>query len=469
MPRLGGCKAIKRTRWNRADSNIHHLNNLTLATEWGILGERRQLASSHGPITQRTVPLMGNQPASHLFQPTKTMNTTESSPIEATFEIVPAELGLDSLSKNALEIAFTGFFAEARKWQEKSETITDPKQARAVRLELKTVRVNAEKTRKALKEDSLRMGKAIDGANNILLALIVPIETKLDEIEKAEERAQAARIEALREERLEVLASMNHNSSGMNLGTMSEDNWKEYLQNAKDAFEARQARAKREAEEAAAELKRQEDEREAARVETIRLREEALANAKAAQAERAAREKVEAEAKAAAEKAESDRIAAETKARKEREAIEAKAQAEREAAAAVARAEQEKRDAAAKAERDKIEAAAAEERGKALESAAVAAREKAAADAEVQRLRMIEAKRVADEKAAADAKVKAEDLAAKKAAAAPDKQRILDFAMALRTLPLPEMKSEAGKDALDRIAADLSETVQRIRDQAAAL
>jgi hypothetical protein len=54
------------------------------------------------------------------------------------------------------------------------------------------------------------MGKAIDGANNILLALIVPIEQSLEDIEKAEERRIAAIAEATRQERAEKLDTIGH-------------------------------------------------------------------------------------------------------------------------------------------------------------------------------------------------------------------------------------------------------------------
>lgn len=270
--------------------------------------------------------------------------TTETAPAqEATFEIVPAELGLEPAAKSSLELAFAGFFQRAREFSAKAKTITDPKQARALRLEIKSDRVATEKVRKSLKEDSLRMGKAIDGANNIYLALVAPIEQELDDIEKAEERAEAARIEALREERAETLDSLGHVSHGLNLGTMTEESWKEYLQQAKDVYELREARKKREAEEAAAELTRQEEEREAARLEAIRLREEAEANAAAAKAERDA---IEAEAAEERRKA----LEAAALAAKEKAAAEAEAQRLRDAEAARVKAEKDAADAKAKAE-----------------------------------------------------------------------------------------------------------------------
>src|SRR5450755_2638315 len=56
--------------------------------------------------------------------------------------------------------------------------------ARRRRLAIKAVRVEVENTRKSLKEQSLREGKAIDGMANIIKALIIPVEEHLEKQEK---------------------------------------------------------------------------------------------------------------------------------------------------------------------------------------------------------------------------------------------------------------------------------------------
>ena len=353
------------------------------------------------------------------------MNTIETP----EFEIVPADMGLEPAAKHSLEIAFTGFFSRAREIAAKAASVTEAKAARTLRLELKSERVAAEKIRKSLKEDSLRMGKAIDGANNIYLALVVPIEKQMEEIEKAEERAEATRIEAIREERAETLDSMGHVSHGVNLGAMSEPEWTAYLQQAKDVYEMRQIRAKREAEEAAAELARQEAVWEAQRLEAIRLREEAAAAAAALEAER-----------------------------KERAAAEAKA-----------REEQARKDAAAKVERDKLEAEAAEGRRKFAEAAASETAKRQKAEAEAQSLRDAELRRVAEAEAAEAAKAKAEIIAATKAAAAPDKAKLLHFAEVVRHLDVPLANSEAGQRVAAEVAAKCEGFAKWIEAQAASL
>jgi len=364
-------------------------------------------------------PIEETEPIPYIYTDTKPMNATEEPPvIETAFEIVPAELGLELAAKNSLELAFSGFFTEAAKWKEHAATITEPKLARTARLELKNLRVAAEKKRKELKEDSLRMGKAIDGANNILLALIVPIEKDLEDVEKAAERAEAARIKALTADRAEALAKYEFEAIGIQLGTLTNDQWSTYLQDAKDVFEARKERERKAVEEAAAAAKKEAEEREAQRLENIHLKAEAEKAAAALEAER-------------------------------------KAQAEK--------------DAAAKAEREKIEAAAAEDRRKAQESAAAEAKRREAAEREAQALRDAEVKRVADARAADAERAKAEALAAKKAAAAPDKAKLMEFAAIVRKLEVPIMKSIDGKNVAVDVGVKVDSFAKWIETQAATL
>jgi len=383
------------------------------------------------------------------------MNT---QPIEATFEIVPAELGLDITAKNSLEVAFQGFFATAKTLQEKADAITCPKQARAARLEMKNLRVLVEKKHKEMKADSLLFGRAVDGAKNIFLSIATPIERQLDDIEKAEERRIAAAIEAKQQKRAELLAVMGHETHGINLGMMSEESWEAYLQQAKDVFEVRQAREKKAKEEAEAAAKREEEEREAQRLENIRLKAEAEAREKelaeqrriAAEKEAAAkveRERLESIAQAEREAAEKARQAVEEKARNEREALEAKAAKER------AEAED-----AARKERLRLQAIAETERVKAENAAASA---KALHDANV--------KRLADEKAAAEAKAKADAAAAKKAAAAPDAAKLSAWATRVRFLELAEVKTEDAKRIAAEARVKLVEVAAWIETQAATL
>ena len=335
--------------------------------------------------------------------------------IETEFEIL-AEIGLESAARTLIETAFSGFFQQAAEWKAKAETITDPKEARAARLALVKLRTSADKTRIENKAQYLRMSKAIDGANNIFLAMVVPIEEHCENIEKAEERRIAAERIARATERLEAVRPYVEAGFIPPLADMTDEQFQTYFDGAKLLHQAKiEAAAKAEAERIEREAK-EAAEREAQRLENIRLKAEAEARESAMKAEREAAEKerakIEADAAAERKKAETARLAAEAAAAKERAAIEAKAKLEAEA-------------------REKAEREA-----------------KALRDAETKRLAEIESARIAKEKADADA--------AKKAAAAPDKNKMIEFAGIVRALSVPEAKSENGK----RIAAEIAEKVQ---------
>lgn len=366
---------------------------------------------------------------------------------EPKFEILPPDVATASneLSCPADKVAAlyapfekpfqvaAGLLAEV----EKAVTAAD---ARSLRLRMVKARTAITATKDESKSDIKLSGSIIDWFHNKGRDRLAAAESSLLEIEKAEERAEAARIEALRAERAETLDSMGHNYHGISLGTMTEDHWKDYLQQAKDVYEMRQIRAKREAEEAAAEAKRLEEEREAQRLEAIRLREEAAAAAAALEAERKER---------AAAEAEAQRLRVE-----ELEAIRIKQAAE---------------EAKAKAEREKIEAAAAEERRKAIEAAAIEAKKREKAEAEAKALRDAEAKRIADQKAKEAAQAKADAAAAKKAAAAPDKAKLTEFAESLRHLHTPAMKSPEAVSLSLEIDKQLATFANWIEFQAASL
>ena len=120
---------------------------------------------------------------------------------------------LPSLKAKALLEQFQGFFKMAEEWEAKARMIAvthesqkaEMKLARTGRLFLREKRIEIEKTRKQLKEDSLREGKAIDGIANVLKALIEPIEKYLDEQEHFVELREAE-AERLRQLELQKIA-----------------------------------------------------------------------------------------------------------------------------------------------------------------------------------------------------------------------------------------------------------------------
>lgn len=349
------------------------------------------------------------------------MTTTELIPAEdATFEVLPTEVKsasteLSCPSSKAMELyqPFAKPFENAAALLAEEEAATTAAEARALRLKMVKARTTITSTKDESKSDIKLAGNIIDWFHAKGRDRLAAAESRLLEIEKAEERAEAARIEAIREERAETLASLEHYSHGINLGAMSDDNWEEYLQQAKDLFDLRQAREAKAKADAEAKAKAEAEERERQRLEAIRIQAEAKAAAEAAEIERQ-----KALAELAAERAE---------------------RAKQEAAAAKEKA---KAEAAAKAERDKFEAAAAEERRKAMEAAAVETRKRQQAEEEAKALRDAEAKRIADQKVKDDAKAKADAAAAEKAAAAPDREKLQEFAHVVRGLIVPDVQSE---------------------------
>jgi hypothetical protein len=320
------------------------------------------------------------------------------------------ESGVEQATATTLQNSFMPFFNQANEWSEKAKALTvtdvsqvrEMKMAREARLALREIRINADKTRKALKEDSLRYGKAVQGVYNVIEYLIVPIENHLQQQEKFAEVQEAKLKAELKEKREnELTPYAEFVPFGIDLSTTSEEDYQKLLTGAKlqkqakiDAeFKAEQERIAREKAEA--------EERERIRIENEKLR-----------AEAAKREKELAEQKA---KAEAERKAIEEKARKEREEAEAKLAAEREAARLAAQK--------AEAERFRLEKEI-----------------KAKAEAEEKARKEAEAKVAAEQKA--------KELAERKAKAAPDKIKLKEFAALLDGLELPDVKSEEASKIL---------------------
>lgn len=301
--------------------------------------------------------------------------------------------GLEEQTGSYIKEKFLPFFEQAEEWNRKAKTlvVTDINQkhemqmARAARLALREIRINADKTRKELKEDSLRYGKAVQGVYNVIEYLIAPTEKYLEEQEKFAEIQEAKRKSELKADReMQLQPYMEYVPYGLPLGDMKEDEFSKLLTGAKLQLEAKIEAEKKAEQERIAREKAEAEERERIRLENEKLK-----------AERAEAEKKMAEERA---KVEAERKAAEEKARKEREAAEAKLKAER-------------------AERERLQAEI-----KAKEEAELKAKRDAEAKAEAER--------------------KAQALAEKKAKAAPDKAKLKDFAEFINNISYPEVKSE---------------------------
>lgn len=155
--------------------------------------------------------------------------------------------------------------------------------ARSRRLEVKRMRVSVEKTRKELKEDSLRFGKAVDTEAKRITALLTPIEDHLQAQEETVTKHQ---------ERLEAEARA-----------------KEEAERRAREQAAAEERAKLDAERAKLDEERRQFEAEKARIEAERQKQEEIRQAAESAAQRAAFEteqrlKREADERAARELAE---------------------------------------------------------------------------------------------------------------------------------------------------------------------
>lgn len=363
---------------------------------------------------------------------------TTEEPI--TLEIIAQKEGLALAPADPIVTALGPIFQQAAEWKAKAETIriTDVSQAREMklaretRLALKELRVNAEKKHKELKADILMRGRAIDGALNIVKALVQPIEAHLKEQEEFAERKEQQRKDALKAERASALSKYGVDCQFYALGEMPEAAYSALLDSSRIAYEAKEEAARKAKEERIAREKAEAEERERVRLENERLKREAAEREAAMKAER---EQVEAQRKAAEEASRREREAIEKKAREEAE----KARIEREKIEAAARAEadrlrREQAEAAAKAkaERDAIEAKAKAER----EAAEAQARREREARERIERQAAEEKARIEREQAE---RIAAQKEAARRAALAPDSDKVRAYAASIRALTLPSV------------------------------
>lgn len=319
--------------------------------------------------------------------------------------------GLEKTKADFILEKFQDYFKIASEWETKakmlivtSETqVTEMKMAREGRLFLKQKRVDIEKARKELKEQSLREGKAIDGIANVLKALIEPVEQYLEEQEKFVEIKEEKIKEDRKQSRVAEIQQLGLEPMLYDLKNMPEENYKALVEGEKLAIQQR-----KEAElKAEQERIEREKEQERIRVENEKLKAEAIEKEKQLAKERAEAEK---QRKDAEEKQRKEKEAFELKAKKEKEAIEKKLLAEKQA-------------------KEKIEA-------------------KLKAEAEAKKL---EEKRLEKEK--------------QDAQKAPDKEKLLKLAEEINLLIFPEVKSKEAEKVLSDTRELLTKTSLFIKKQ----
>jgi len=342
--------------------------------------------------------------------------------------------GLKKESSLTIKESFVPFFDQAEEWKQKAESlvVTDEsqvdemKQAREARLALKKIRVDANNVRKSLKEDSLRYGKAVQGAYNIIEYLIVPIEQHLESQEKFIEIKKKERIYDLKCKReTELSIYEEFIPSGLDFGGMSEDDYQKLLSGAKLQLQQR----------VEAELKAAKEEEERIKADEIE------------------RKRIEAENKKL--KIEADKR--EKEIQKEREA----AEKERVKVAAKAKVEQDKADAIAKAEREKLEAEKAVIEEVARKEREAAEKIKADAEAKQREIERIEAEKIQAQKAKELEEAKAQ----KALELAPDKDKLIAFAKQLDSLDLPQLKTKESQKIVIETKELLNKVTKYIREQ----
>lgn len=238
----------------------------------------------------------------------------------SNLEVIVKESGLEGTKAQYVLDNFKSYFELAAEWEKKAKTIVvtradqkaDMQMARIGRLELREKRIALENSRKKLKEDVIREGKAIDGISNVLKALIEPIEEYLDEQEHFVEREQERKDAALRaeiEQRMADEQALRDKEEAEKAEKLRLEN--ERLKKEAAAREA-EITKEREAEKAKAEAERKKQE-EALAAERKKTEE---AKAKADAEKKAAEEKVRAEK----ENAEAEKKKAEAEAAKKLEA-----------------------------------------------------------------------------------------------------------------------------------------------------
>lgn len=167
--------------------------------------------------------------------------------------LVIKESGIEKTQSETILTKFQTFFEQASEWEIKAKglvvkdetEIEKMEQSREARLALKKIRVDAEKVRKELKEDGLRVGRAIDGVYNVIEALIVPIEKHLENQEKFIENIAKEKAQKIKTERTEKMLQYVDDVSVYNFDNMSDEIFENLLKSTKVAWDTKQAELKK--------------------------------------------------------------------------------------------------------------------------------------------------------------------------------------------------------------------------------
>lgn len=230
-------------------------------------------------------------------------------------DFIKTELQKFSITDAAIAKLSAEFLALKVKGLDDKEGLTEVHSARMV---VKSKRIEVEKKRKELKESSLSFGRAVDGEAKRITALLLPIETHLENeesiVEKEKERLAveaAQKRQAKLQDRANKLKVYECTIDAVTLSTLPDEVFEKTLANAKHDYETKQQKHKEEA--AAIEKIKAAQEQERIRLTTV------------AKEQAAAIEKIKAETK----RLEDERLARETRLAIEKEKKEQEACKER--------------------------------------------------------------------------------------------------------------------------------------------
>ena len=289
--------------------------------------------------------------------------------------IQATDFGVEPSKAQAIEAVFVPMVQMLKSFETQFDSILEEykkevteelvKKAKRLRLDIARVRIDTDKERKREKEFYLLGGRAVDGIANILKNAVVEKESVLSEIENHFENIKIKQLEAIREERINLLTPYDvDNIEQMQIGIMPQDVFDNFLAGVKKNYEdKKQAEIEAEIERIRIEEeKRKEEER--IRSENAKLKAEAEERDKLEkirlQKEAEERAKVEAEREKERDKLEKIRLQKEAE---ERAKVEAEREKEREEARqkqaeieAKAKAEQEAREKLEKEAKERLEA-----------------------------------------------------------------------------------------------------------------
>ena len=369
-------------------------------------------------------------------------------------DIAHYKSGLDDERHNLLANAFNEITVGLEDALEEAKGIeisgvtdlVNMRKARESRLALRTIRIATEHKRVKMKEASLLEGKAIDGMANIVKALVVPIEKDLQEKEEFIQREEDKRIVLLVEERKAKLEKFDVDCEHFNLGEMKDEAFDSLLSSSDAGYHAKIAAERAEAER----IENEEITRRANEMKLLQEKEAAEAEAEVLRKakedadmlviqERLDREK--AEQAAYAKVAEEKRQAQEIVDIQQQEALNRLHEAEE----------------SARLQREKADAELAEEKAKQQAEIKRMEDEKREVEAEADRLKAVEAKRIADE-----AKAKADE--EQRRLEGGDKRKLEIMIDDINTIATPDVLSDASKEAVTDAKVFLKNAVGIITD-----